>query len=319
MIELRHFQHFIAVVDSKGIRQAARDIHISPSSLTRSIQHLEDYYSASLLQRDGKETILTPHGEQVFKEFKLILQGVESIKPKLAQLDAIDHGSLRVGLNPTVADTLLPKLGIRFINEYPKVKVTTTIGNIARLMKLLADGELDLIIGLEAVLLNEKKFEVIRLLETEAFWWVRKGHPLLSIKDVSLADFVHYPLLSQYLPPFYREYLHELCREDGVDANAIHQAHECDDYRALYLMATQSDAILLSHAFIRNNDYFTDQLCQLDARQQMPNATFSIALPERPIPSPLARRYAEILQDEASLMLAHSISPLNGATIAENQ
>jgi DNA-binding transcriptional LysR family regulator len=319
MIELRHFQHFIAVVDSKGIRQAARDIHISPSSLTRSIQHLEDYYAATLLQRDGKETILTTHGEQVYKEFKLILQGVESIKPKLAQLDAIDHGSIRVGLNPTVADTLLPKLGIRFINEYPKVKVTTTIGNVARLIKLLADGELDLIIGLEAVLMNEKKFEVIRLLETEAFWWVRKDHPLLKKKGARISDFVNYPLLSQHLPSFYREYFHELCREDGIDADAIHQAHECDDYHALYLMATKSDAILLGHAFIRNNDYFTGQLCQLHTRQQMPNAIFSVALPERPIPSPLARRYVEILQEEVSLMLAHSISPHKRTTIANTQ
>ena len=309
MIELRHFQHFIAVVNSKGIRQAARDIHISPSSLTRSIQFLEEYYDAPLLQRLGKQMVLTPHGEQIFKEFKGILKGVESIKPKLAQLDTIDHGSLRVGLNPTVADSLLPKMGARFIKEYPNVRITTEIGNVARLMKLMADGELDLIIGLDGVLEKQRSLEVISLLETEALWWVRKGHPLLSKDSVGLAEFVDYPLLSQYLPPVYEDSLHELCQQDGMRLDSIKQAHQCDDYRALYLMATQSDAILLAHAFISNNDYFTDKLCQLPTRQQMPNAHFSVALPLQPIPSPLARRYVEILKQETD-RLERSSPPL---------
>ncbi|MFK7851782.1 MAG: LysR family transcriptional regulator [Akkermansiaceae bacterium] len=306
MIELRHFQHFIAVVNSKGIRQAARDIHISPSSLTRSIQFLEEYYAAPLLQRHGKQMIPTPHGELVFKEFKGIFKGVDSIKPKLAQLDALDHGSLRVGLNPTVADTLLPKIGTRFISEYPNVRITTDIGTVTRLMNLLADGELDLIIGLDGVLEKERSIEVISLLETEALWWVRKDHPLLSKEKVGLADFVNYPLLSQYLPPVYEEYLNELCKQDGVHLSSIQQAQQCDDYRALYLMASQSDAILLAHAFISNNDYFTNKLCLLNTRQQMPNAQFSVALPIQPIPSPLARRYVEILQEETNLMIANS-------------
>ena len=306
MIELRHFHHFIAVVNSKGIRQAARDIHLSPSSLTRSIQFLEEYYDAPLLQRHGNQMVLTPHGEQVYKEFKGILKGVESIKPKLAQLDSLDHGSLRVGLNPTVTDTLLPKIATRFITEYPNVRITTDIGTVTRLMNLLADGELDLLIGLDGVLEKERSIEVISLLETEALWWVRKDHPLLSKEKVSFADFVNYPILSQYLPPVYEEYLYELCRQDGVHLDSIKQAHQCDDYRALYLMATQSDAILLAHAFISNNDYFTDKLCQLHTYQQMPNARFSVALPLQPIPSPLARRYVEILREETDRMVAHS-------------
>ncbi|MFT5905849.1 MAG: DNA-binding transcriptional LysR family regulator [Cryomorphaceae bacterium] len=306
MIELRHFQHFIAVVNSKGIRQAARDIHISPSSLTRSIQFLEEYYDAPLLQRHEKQMIPTPHGEQVFKEFKVILKGVELIKPKLAQLDSLDHGSLRVGLNPTVADTLLPKIGIRFINEYPSVGITTVIGSVRRLVDLLADGELDLIIGLESVLEKERNIEIISLLETEALWWVRKDHPLLSKDAVGLADFVNYPLLSQHLPLVYEEYLNELCKQDGVKVGSIQQVHQCDDYRALYLMAIDTNAILLAHAFISNNDYFADQFCRLHTRQQMPNAKFSVALPIQPIPSPLARRYVEILQEETALMIADS-------------
>ncbi len=319
MIELRHFQHFIAVANSKGIRQAARAIHISPSSLTRSVQFLENYYGVSLLRREGKQLTLTPHGEQIFEEFKGVLNGVESIKPKLAQLDAIDHGSLRVGLNPTIADTLLPKLGARFITEHPNVRITTVIGNVTRLMKLMADGELDLIIGLDAVLKKDKSLEVISLLETEALWWVRRGHPLLTKGGVSLSDFVNYSLLSQYLPEFYEDHFHGLCQEDGVEMEAIHRAHECDDYRALYLMATESDAILLSHAFISNNDYFTDQLCRLHTRQQMPNAHFSIALPLQPTPSPLARRFVDILKEETALMLERSFSQIERPTVAQDE
>lgn len=53
--------------------------------------------------------------------------------------------------NPTVADTLLPEIVICFTNEYPSVGITTVIGSVKPLVDLLADGELDLIIGLESV------------------------------------------------------------------------------------------------------------------------------------------------------------------------
>lgn len=304
MIELRHIEHFIAVVKSKGVRQAARDVHISPSSLSRSIQLLEEYYNSRLLQRHGRTMILTPHGEYVFKEFEGIAKAVQSIKPKLAQLDALEHGSLRVGLNPTVADTLLPKIGMRFVSEYPNIGISTDIGTVNRLLSLLADGELDLIVGLDGVLKRQRDLELISLLETEALWWVRKGHPLLSKERVGLADFTGYPILSHYLPPVYEDILSKLCEQDGGGLNSIRRAQQCDDFRALYLMATQTDAILLAHAFISSNDYFTDKLCQLPTTQQMPTAQFSIGMPIQPIPSPLCRRYAEILREECDAMMA---------------
>lgn len=71
-------------------------------------------------------------------------------------------------------------------------------------------------------------------------------------------------------------------------------------------MAIDNNAILLAHAFFSNNDSFTDQLCLLHTRQQMPNGKFSVALPVQSIPSTLARRYVEILQEETELIIADS-------------
>lgn len=308
MIELRHIEHFLAVVRSNGVRQAARDVHISPSSLTRSIQLLEDYYGKPLMQRSGRTMILTPHGDYLCQEFESIMKGVQSIKPKLAQLDALDHGSLRVGLNPTIADTLLPKVGMRFVGEYPNIKISTDIGTVNRLLDLLAAGELDLIVGLDGVLKKQRNLELMSLLETEALWWVRKGHPLLEKERVGLADFADYPVLSHYLPPVFEDHLYELCEQDGGSLDSIRRAQQCDDFRALYLMATQTDAILLAHAFISSNDYFTDKLCQLKTAQQLPPVNFSIGMPTQPIPSPLCRRYAEILLEECDAMVTRNRS-----------
>ena len=63
MIELRHLQNFIAVVEAGGVRQAARVVNLSPSSVSRSLQHLEEYLGFPLLDRRGKRMIATAHGE----------------------------------------------------------------------------------------------------------------------------------------------------------------------------------------------------------------------------------------------------------------
>lgn len=300
MIELRHIQQFVKVAEAGGIREAGRSLHISPSSVTRSIKSLEGHYGVSLFQRIENQMQLTSHGVEVFREFKIILRGLQSIKPKLSQLDAIEFGTLRIGLNPVVADTLLPTLGARFIKEYPNIKLVTEIGNVERLMQLIDNDEVDLIIGLESILLKKKCYEVIRLLETEAHWWVRNEHPLLSKNDVSISDFLNYSILSQYLPEPYEDFLSKALEEEGITDKSIHRSHECVDYRGLYLMAIQSDAIFLAHEFIHKNGYFTDQLRKLNVKQKMPSAIFSVALPIDLLPSPLARKFVEILKEESA-------------------
>ncbi|MGI9244816.1 MAG: LysR family transcriptional regulator, partial [Verrucomicrobiales bacterium] len=78
MVDPRHFKNFIAVIDSGGIRQAARVVHLSPSSISRSIQFLEEHFGVRLLERQGMHLIPTLHGETLRKEAKGVLSGYES-------------------------------------------------------------------------------------------------------------------------------------------------------------------------------------------------------------------------------------------------
>ncbi|MGI9244814.1 MAG: LysR family transcriptional regulator [Verrucomicrobiales bacterium] len=306
MIELRHFQNFIAVVEAGGVRQAARIVNLSPSAISRSVQQLEEHFGVSVIKRDSGQMVVTAQGETLLKEARILLAGVESLRPKLAQIEVVDSGSLRVGVNPTIANSFLPRLGVRLLRDYPNVEISTTIRDASELVDLMRAGELDIIFGHERLFSVQRDLEVTHLYDLAIPWWARKEHPLFSKTRVTLRDFADFPVISQHLPALYREQFLDLrlAADRARKGGATIHAHQCDDYQVLCRMAVESDAILLAPVYDITAGLFADRLRRLPMTRQMPDAAVAAAVPLAPSPSPLAMRFLDLMREEIDATLA---------------
>jgi DNA-binding transcriptional LysR family regulator len=197
-------------------------------------------------------------------------------------------------------------LGVRLMRDYPEVEISTTIRDASSLIELMRAGELDIIFGYERLFAMQKDLEVKHLYEVAIPWWARKDHPLFRKARVTLRDFANYPVISQHLPALYREEFLDLrhAAERSRTGGATIHAHQCDDYNVLCRMAAESDAILPCPAYVITLGPFAGRLCRLPVSRKMPGASVAAALPRMPTPSPLQKRFLELMQEEMDAALA---------------
>jgi len=311
MVDIRHLKHLITVVEAGGIRPASKIVHLSPSSILRSIQQIEEHYGVSLFEKRGKSLRMTLFGEQLLKEARTLVVGFDNIAPKLAQVAGIASGSLRVGLAPGVADLLMPQVTARLLTDYPAVELSISVATADILAERLALQELDLIVALENQFIGRENVKISRIYEINPAWWVRKNHPLLQRKSPKMEEVGGYPLLSQHLEAIYQSRLEDVLRTAGLTRNRKISISQCNSYRLLYETALRTDAILLAPQLNFHHGKHTKDLRRLLLPIDLPQGWFSVAYPLIPSPTPLALRFIEVMKEEVEVILNDFGSKIN--------
>lgn len=137
---------FTAVVDEGHFGRAARQAHVSVSTLTRAIQRVERQAGARLLDRDRSGVRLTRAGEAVDRHARSVLSGWDSVRHGLAGDDVLS-GTLRLYCTVTAAQSFVPDLLARFRAAYPAVRLDLETGYAADAVARLQAGEVDVAVA----------------------------------------------------------------------------------------------------------------------------------------------------------------------------
>lgn len=137
---------FLKTVDEGSLTGAARALGISQPSLTQQIQRLERHFGAPLFRRHGRGVVPTDAGAALIPRARRILDELREAEDAVREHDEAP-GVLRVGVIPTVAPYLVPDALRRLRSEHPAQRVSIHETHSAALARLLADGELDVVIA----------------------------------------------------------------------------------------------------------------------------------------------------------------------------
>jgi LysR family positive regulator for ilvC len=117
--------------------------HISPSTLSRAIQRLEDEVGDALLHRDNRTVVLTDVG----KKFKIYaeqqLDQWQNFKHSLEQKQTELTGKLHIYCSVTAAYSHLPPLLERFRVQHPLVEIMLTTGDAADALEQVQNQSVD--------------------------------------------------------------------------------------------------------------------------------------------------------------------------------
>ena len=86
--------------------------------------------------------------------------------------------SIRVGILPTAATRLFPRVALRFRERHPETLLKIETGPHSYLLRLLRDGEIDLMIGRMPVAGEMAGLAFEHLYEEEIVLVARAGHPM---------------------------------------------------------------------------------------------------------------------------------------------
>ncbi|MBC8267418.1 MAG: hydrogen peroxide-inducible genes activator [Rhodospirillaceae bacterium] len=143
---LTQLRHLIAVSEHGHFGRAAQSCFITQSSLSASIRELETTLGETLIERTRRMVMMTPLGLETVSRAKSVLRAVEDIADLVSAAGAPLSGSLRLGVIPTIAPFLLPRVLPTLHRAYPDLKLYLSEKQSAPLIDDLEAGKLDLLL-----------------------------------------------------------------------------------------------------------------------------------------------------------------------------
>ncbi|MCT8343193.1 MULTISPECIES: LysR family transcriptional regulator [Photorhabdus] len=136
MNNLSGFIIFIHVAKARSFATAARQLGLSPSSVSKSISRLEEKLGVRLLQRSTRSVSLTTEGTLFLERCKRILDEISTAENELLSSISAPQGRLRVSL-PLLSNLMLPVLSA-FATCYPQIELELDFSD--RLVDVIDEG-----------------------------------------------------------------------------------------------------------------------------------------------------------------------------------
>ncbi len=164
-LTLRQLRYFEALAQTRHFGHAAAACAISQPALSLQVKELESQIGAPLVERSSRQVRLTSLGEEFAERARDILRAVEELG-ELGRAGGLPlAGKLRIGVIPTVAPYLLPRLIQDLATRYPGADLRPREAVTGRLLDELAAGRLDM--ALVALPVSEPALAEAPLFEEE--------------------------------------------------------------------------------------------------------------------------------------------------------
>ncbi len=185
-MEMHQLRYVVSVARTGNFSRAAEQCHVSQPSLSQQIQKLEEELGERLFDRLKRHVKLTAVGENFVPRAARILEEVESASREARDVQGLVHGTVAIGVLPTIAPYLLPRVIAAFAKKYPGLEVVVQEETTAQLLKLAAACELDFAIA--SLPIPDERFVKETLFSEELFLAVPPGHRLAKRRGVAASD-----------------------------------------------------------------------------------------------------------------------------------
>ncbi len=183
---LTQIEYVLAVHKYGHFSQAAKACHVTQPTLSMQIQKLEEELGTVIFDRTKKPILLTARGAKLIEQMRAILVEARKVEEILdEESEAKVEGELVLGIIPTVAPYLLPKLLPVVAKLYPRLRLKVLELQTHRIVQSLEEDQIDL--GILATPLNQPKIQ-----ERSLYWEVfsvmcQKDHKLAQASKIKYA------------------------------------------------------------------------------------------------------------------------------------
>lgn len=197
---LVQLEYLVALDSLKHFAKAAAHCNITQPSLSMQVQKFEEEFGVQVFIRTIPVTT-TATGKIIIAQAKKILAEAGLMNQMIQQEKNIVGGSLKIGIIPTLAPYILPKLLQSFLKQYPQVRLSISELTTEDIVRQMKNGTLDTGIVAtplniaelnEDILFNEefvayvsplekifkKKYLVPEDIDVKKLWLLEEGHCL---------------------------------------------------------------------------------------------------------------------------------------------
>jgi DNA-binding transcriptional LysR family regulator len=249
---LNQIRDFIAVVESGGIRAAARKLGVSQPAITRSVRGLETELRARLVRRTPTGVVPTQPGRALFARARAAQAELRKAEEEVDQLGQTAR-AVAFGVSPTSA-IVVPEAVTRFREQFPQAQIHIAEGLPQSLIAMVRDETLDFAICRRALVKLDSGLAFRPLFRNDFAAVARKGHPLEKASSLAqLVDACWTSLLPLDAPdgPFAQAF-------SPTGLSVPKQVIQCESYNTAIRLIAKTDMVgflarqLLSDPLLRD-------------------------------------------------------------------
>jgi DNA-binding transcriptional LysR family regulator len=199
-MELFPLKVFLTVATEGSFSRAGEKLSRTQPAISLAVQKLEGEVGERLLDRTGRELVLTDAGRIVLEYARRFENLDRDLNTSLAELRDMAAGRLSIGANESTTLYLLQHV-MQYRRLYPKVKVQVQRSLSSQIPSLLIDGDLEL--GVISFDPADERLQAEVIYKDHLAFVVSPQHRFagrssVSIKDLGMETFIAHNVISPY-------------------------------------------------------------------------------------------------------------------------
>lgn len=186
MMNLRQIEAFRAVIETGSISRAAERLSISQPAVSKLIQNLELSTGLVLFERRPGRVLPTPEAFLLFEEIERIMSGLNSLKGYVADIRAMHHARLRIGVMPALSVGFIQQIVIGYAQAHPSMRVVVQARSTTKIIEWLLSGNID--VGISSYQFDHPEIIQLPLCRRSYICILPIGHRLSERSSLVPAD-----------------------------------------------------------------------------------------------------------------------------------
>lgn len=223
-MEIGYIGEFVILAETCNYMEAADQLFISQSSLSRHTKALEEELGVSLFDRSTRKVSLTSFGALLLPYAQRIAATRYEFDAALKNALNAEHGNIRIGTIPVMAQYQITDLISRFRKENPSFSLDIIEGDSLQLTKQLRSGQCDLAFLREGDM-GDDEFNKIHYTTDTLCAFMSKNHPFAKRDFVRIEHLRNEPLMLLGKDTFMYSLCVKACTNAGFTPNVVLTNH----------------------------------------------------------------------------------------------
>lgn len=189
--EKLRFDHLLCLAAIKKYRnfsEAAENLYISQSALSKQLKSFEDELGVTLVERRHSTINLTPIGERISVYAEAILDEYDRMVLEAKDYIKSEKKKLRLASFCEMSQYGITDLMVSFEHDIPNFYIESKECDHPQMLDLLDNRQTDIIIGYRELWPKVANYFSMPLKKDDLVLVVHESHPLAKTNNISLAD-----------------------------------------------------------------------------------------------------------------------------------
>ena len=221
-MEVHQLRYFCAVARHGTFTRASEVEHVAQPSLSQQVLKLEAELGARLFDRLPRSAKLTVFGTAFLPKAERILRDLEEAKTELRDMSGNEKGEVVLGIIPTIAAYLLPRLLNNFSERHPQITIKIFEDITPTLLQRMHEGTIDIAVAALPIGGNDLACE--ELFEEKFYAVLPEKHRSASRTSISLTELNKEPFLLLKEGHCFRDSVIAACHRSKMSPSVVFES-----------------------------------------------------------------------------------------------